>query len=145
MTSEASDSLPVFEVGVAILPGAGNLPASGRLGDRRDQGLAGYDEALGLKSSGRNAGDRLVLTGSEAVRAATEAMADQIGLAAQRIAEVLEVRAEAVPRPGALGLDSVEVSFGVTLSAGVQAMFTAQAESSLQVTITLSRRQAGGG
>jgi hypothetical protein len=145
MTSEASDPLPVFEVGVAIVPGAGDPPASARLEDRRNQGAPGYDEALGRKSSGRHAGNRLVLTGGEVVRAATEAVAGQIGLAAQRIAGVLEAQAEAVPRPGALCLDSVEVSFGITLTSGVQAMFTAQAESSLQVTIVMSRQQADGG
>jgi hypothetical protein len=39
-----------------------------------------------------------------------------------------------------MAVESIEVSFGVTLAAGVQAMFTAQAESSVQVTVTLSPR-----
>ena len=47
------------------------------------------------------------------------------------------------PESGKLGLESVEVSFGITLSAGVQALFTAQAESSAQVSITLVRRPDG--
>jgi hypothetical protein len=82
--------------------------------------------------------------GGEAVRVATEAIAGQIGLAAERIAAAVEARAVA-PEPGKLSLDSVEVSFGITLTAGVQAMFTAQAESSAQVTIILARRPAAGG
>jgi hypothetical protein len=49
----------------------------------------------------------------------------------------------APPAEGALGLDSVEVSFGITLAAGVQALFTTQAESSAMVTITLSRSSPG--
>jgi hypothetical protein len=68
---------------------------------------------------------------------ATEAIAAQIGLATQRIAT--EVGDQLVPSSSSatLGLESINVSFGLTLTAGVQAMFTAQAESSVQVTITL--------
>jgi hypothetical protein len=43
---------------------------------------------------------------------------------------------------GALELDAVDVSFGVTLCSGVQAIFTTSAESSVQVTISLRRRMA---
>lgn len=44
-----------------------------------------------------------------------------------------------ISRWPSFGLDSVEVQYGVTLSAGLQTVFTAQAESSVQVTITLTR------
>jgi Trypsin-co-occurring domain 1 len=138
VTNEAGESLPVFEVGVAIVPGGDDLLAAGRPDPGRDRALSGYDEAFGVKTPGRRVGDRVLLTGADAFRTATEAIAGQIGLAAQQIASAIQVQA-AAPEHGALGLESVEVSFGITLSAGVQAMFTAQAESSLQVTITLSR------
>jgi len=39
----------------------------------------------------------------------------------------------------------VQVAFGITLSGGVQAVFTSTVESSAQVTITLARRPGGGG
>ena len=138
---EADGPLGVFEVGVAlVVPREGPTGPGGR--DSQDGGdLPGYDEASWL-SKGRHATDRVVEKGGEAVRAATEAVAGQIGLAAQRIATAIEAQAIAAPGPGKLGLESVEVSFGITLAAGVQALFTAQAESSAQVNIVLARRPA---
>jgi hypothetical protein len=81
-----------------------------------------------------------LVKGGDAARVATEAIAAQIGLAAQRIAAAIEAQAVAAPQPGKLGLESVEVSFGITLTGGVQALFTAQAESSAHVNIILTRR-----
>jgi len=144
MTTETGHALPVFEVGVAIVPGDDDLLASSRSDRGRDDALPGYDEAFGIKTAGRRVGDRVLLAGENAVRAATDAVASQIGQTAQRIAKAIEAQGE-VPGNGGLGLESVEVSFGITLSAGMQAMFTAQAESSLQVTITLSRHSAADG
>lgn len=138
MASYDAVSAPVasFEVGVAIQ----QLPLDGD-----DHGAAdrapGYDEASG-GGWGRRLADRgsvVVEKGEDAVRAATEAIAGQIGTAAQHIAMAIERQVPEQPRPGMLGLESVEVSFGVTLAAGVQALFTAQATSSAMVTITLSR------
>jgi len=139
-TSETGNLVGTFDVGVAIVAAEEN-PL--RPGDRGP--LPGYDEAFGLKPSGRQASDgrpAVVVRGGEAVRIATEAIAGQIGLAAQRIARAIEAQALTAPEPGELGLESVEVSFGITLTAGVQALFTAQAESSAQVNITLTRRMA---
>lgn len=137
-----------FEVGVAVVateePGA---DSGDRDGQRRGV-LPGYDEASGFKIHGRHAVDRppaIVVKGGEAVRIATEAIAGQIGLAAERIAAAIEAQAVATPQPGKLGLESVDVSFGITLTAGVQALFTAQGESSAQVTTTLARRPGAGG
>lgn len=141
-TSETGSAVGTFEVGVAIVAAEEN-PL--RPGDRGGSSLHGYDEAFGLKPSGRQASDgplAVVVKGGEAVRVATEAIAGQIGLAAQRIARAIEAQALTAPEPGELGLESVEVSFGITLTAGVQALFTAQAESSAQVHITLTRRVA---
>jgi len=146
-TLEADSVGGSFEVGVAVVAAEEDGPRVGG-GDGESAGaLPGYDDASGLRLPGRRAADRppaLVVKGGEAVRVATEAIAGQIGLAAERIAAAVEARAVA-PEPGKLSLDSVEVSFGITLTAGVQAMFTAQAESSAQVTIILARRPAAGG
>ena len=81
----------------------------------------------------------LVQKGEDILREATEALAEQIGATARRIADAIGRQEEASAKPGTFGLDSVEVAFGVTLTGGVQTLFTAQAESSVQVTITLSR------
>jgi hypothetical protein len=123
-----------YQVGVAIIPVpavAGALPES----------TLGYDEAAGMR--GRHATDprsRIAAVGEEAARIATEELAKQVAVTAQRFAAALDSDAVAHPGPGELGVESVEVTFGVTLTGGVQALFTAQAESSAQVTITLSRR-----
>jgi hypothetical protein len=82
----------------------------------------------------------LLAKGDGAVKLATEAIARQIGLAAQRIAETIDAQAISSVSTGTLSLESVKVSFGVTLTAGVEALFTAKSESSAEVTITLTRR-----
>lgn len=146
--SAMEDGSPIgtFEVGVAIVVPAEEPNRSGNRDDQQGGTLPGYDEAFGRKPPEERAVRRLrsvvVEKGDEAVRVATEAIARQIGLAAQRIAAAIEAQAVAAPGSGELGLESVEVTFGITLSAGVQAMFTTQSESSAQVSITLARRPA---
>lgn len=144
MMSEPDNQVLAFEVGIAIAADGWRaaMPSDGD--DQHSQVLPGYDDASGLKMPGRNAADRVLVRGTEAARVATEAIAGQIGLAAQRIASAIEAQAGAASEPGELGLESVEVSFGITLTGGVQALFTAQAESSAQVNITLARRPATG-
>jgi hypothetical protein len=117
-----------FDVAVAIQPVAA---ADGNASDRPRAG--------GLRDRIKADADALVVKGDAAVKAATEALASQIGVTAQRIAQAIEAQMTAAP-PGKLGVDAVEVSFGVTLAAGVQAVFTAQAESSAQVTVVLTRQ-----
>ena len=134
-----------FDVGVAVLPLREVVPAP-----RSEQppppggGIAGFEET---KGTWRNSAEKvpfLIEKGEDAVRTATEAIAGQISLAAQRLATSIGEQMAAHPAYDAtLDLESVSISFGVTLTVGVQAMFTAQAESSAQVTVTLSRRQAG--
>lgn len=137
-SGEARDS-SAYEVGVAIIPAISTRDveheSAGTTG-----GIPGFDETLGWSLARTD--DRLTLIekGEEAVRAATEAIAAQIGLTAQRIAAAIEGQIDETANQGQLGLTSVEVSFGVTLSAGLQALFTAQTESSVLVTITLSRQ-----
>jgi hypothetical protein len=100
----------------------------------------GFDQTAGFRSQGRQARDFLLEKGDEAVRIATDSIARQIGLAAQRIAVAIDAQASTQTLPDSLCLESVEVSFGVTLSTGVEALFTTMSESSAQVTIVLSRR-----
>lgn len=142
-TSGTHSPVVTFDVGVAIVAAEKNAV---RLGDAddADTSLPGYAEAFGLKQAADRGAD-VVVKGGEAVRVATEAIAGQIGLAAQRIATAIEAKGLATPEPGHLGLESVMVSFGITLTAGVQALFTAQAQSSAQVNITLTRRPSATG
>lgn len=128
-----------FDVGVAIL----SLTADQDRTPADDDGVAGFTDTIGRRS---RAGERVALViekGDEAVRRATEAIAQQIVKTARRIATVIE--AEEISRgPGdGMCLESVQVTFGISLTGGVQAMFTAQTESSAQVTITLSRQPGG--
>lgn len=124
-----------YEVAVAVI----GLPVVA--GVDADALPSGYEEAFGAR--GRHATEtrsRIAAVGDEAVRVATEELARQVGVTARRFAEVLDNEPVSDPAPGDFGVESVQVTFGVTLSGGVQALFTAQAESSAQVTLTLSRR-----
>ncbi len=124
-----------YDVAVAIVPPSVSVP------DRDGDDVApGFDQTSGFRSQGRQARNFLVEKGDEAVRVATESIAHQVGLAAQRIATVIDAQTSTPAMPSSLPLESVEVSFGVTLSAGVQSLFTAMSESSAQVTIVLRRR-----
>jgi hypothetical protein len=131
MTDELGevDSLPAFDVAVAIQSTDSSHPR-----------LPGYSEASEQRLRQRAAD--LVVKGDAAVKLATEAIASQIGITAQRIAASIDAQTLTEVQPGKLGVDCVEVAFGVTLSGGVQALFTAQGESSAQVTVTLTRRSA---
>jgi hypothetical protein len=132
--SNTGDASRDFEVAVAIAPVESDIP--GR--DGESSGVPGYDESWGRKGESRIAeGGALLKKGDDALRIATEAIASQIGIAARRIAEAIESQSLESSAPGHLALKSVEISFGVTLTAGVQAYFTAQGSSSAQVTITL--------
>lgn len=142
--SESTTGAPGFgpyEVGIAIMPLDDTQLV--RPDEREKQGIGripGYDEAWGRsRDHGPGLRPALIEKGEEAVRAATEAIAGQIGMTAQRIVRVIADEAVSAPAAGELGLESVQVSFGVTLTAGVQALFTAQAGSSVLVTLTLSR------
>jgi len=134
-----------YDVGVAIVP-LYNSSDSGRVNERERgaDGIPGYDDALGRRRlDSTDQRGPLIERGAEAVRIATTAIVDQIGLATRRISAALEEQIPPSSPPGSFGLESVDISFGITLTAGVQAMFTAQAESSVQVTLTLSRNVDG--
>jgi hypothetical protein len=136
VSEQSHSGTEAYEVAVAVVPIEQNV----KEGNQQTPGVPGFDEAWG-RSSGDHAAGRSILIekGETAVRTATEAIASQIGIAAQRIAESIENQSWPTAQPGSLGLQTVEITFGVTLSAGIQTLFTAQADSSAQVTITLSR------
>jgi hypothetical protein len=134
-TSEAATAAVAnYDVGVAIFSVAQDrVAAQGGREAPGGESIPGYDEALGRR---RELPVTHIARGEEAVRAATEAIASQIGIAARRIATAIGQQ----PAPDSFLLDEVEVSFGVSLAAGIQTLFTATAESSAQVTVRLSRR-----
>ena len=126
MTESVENPPPAFEVAVAI-----------RSSDDSRPPIPGYSEATEHPQRERAA--ELIVKGDAAVKAATEALAKQIGETARQIASQIS-RQLGTPTPsGHMAIESVEVSFGVTLISGVQALFTAQAESSAQVTVKFSR------
>jgi hypothetical protein len=134
--SNISDEARDFEVAIAVAPIESDILGRGH----ESSGVPGYDESWGRKGESRIAeGGALLKKGDDALRVATEAIASQIGIAARRIAEAIESQSLEPSEPEHLALKSVEISFGVTLTAGVQAYFTAQGSSSVQVTITLGR------
>jgi hypothetical protein len=139
-----------FEVAVAFAPVEEVRVVSpvGNLVSAEAEGIPGTKEAAGNLHLWRQRPEgqqrpTLVEKGEAVTRRATEALAGQIGATARLIAEAIgRQEAAALPaEPSAFGLDSVEVQYGITLSAGLQTVFTAQAESSVQVTITLTRNR----
>jgi hypothetical protein len=135
-SDETSVSVGEYEVAVAIVSAESPRRPSSPAQETATLG-PGFDETAGRHAAARSTH---LAKGDTAVKLATEAIARQIGLAAQRIATAIDTQAISSPVSGVLDLESVEVSFGVTLSAGIEAMFTAKSESSAEVTIILSRR-----
>jgi hypothetical protein len=131
-----------YEVAIAVAPDFRSSQEGARR-EENDRTEPGFDETSWRPQWHYAAGrSSLLAKGDAAVKFATEAIARQIGVAAQRIAETIEAQTVTPANPGALSLDSIEVSFGVTLTAGVEALFTVKSESSAEVTIILSRRPA---
>lgn len=134
--SEVGGSEPGYQVGVLLRRDAV---------DDRPGSYDGYDEAVGgLRRRMAATGGNLAELGEGAVRAVARAVGSQVGIVAEQVAASLEQRDIAQAGPGKLGLDTVELTFGVTLTAGVgsavNAFVTAEGETSFQVTISLSRR-----
>jgi hypothetical protein len=139
---ETEPPLGQYEVAVAIAPVLGPSPGTpfSAAEDGDAGGGPGFDETAGFRQHGRHAAQVVMAKGDAAVKLATESIARQIGVAAERIALAIQTPGLSASPPGTLALDSVEVTFGVTLTAGIEAMFTATEESSVRVTIVLSRR-----
>jgi hypothetical protein len=135
-SDESHASVGEYEIAVAMAP-VGDPPHEPSFPSQGSAARPGFDQTSGRHATGRSS---LLAKGDEAVKVATEAIARQVGLAAQRIAEAIDTETISSSGPNALNLESVEISFGVTLSTGVEALFTAKSESSAEVTIVLSRR-----
>lgn len=131
-----------YEVAVAIAPVPEESPGTPfSATEDGDAGAGpGFDETAGFRQQGRHAARVVLAKGDAAVKLATESIARQIGVTAERIASTIQTQGLSAGPPGALALDSVEVTFGVTLTAGIETMFTATEESSVRVTIVLTRR-----
>lgn len=147
MSEHSQGAVGGFEVAVALVPLAASSDV--RPAPRQEPGeesLPGISEASGWRPWGQGHGDQAAIAekGEGVLERATEALAGQIGLTAQRIADAIGRQETSPPAAGAFGLDTVQVSFGITLSAGVQTVFTAQSQSSVQVTISLSRQKETG-
>ena len=142
MSDEAAGPVRNYDVGVAIIPTVG---PEGSIQDDGDgpagSAVPGYDDTLGRRLRPQSLPAHIE-KGDEAVKIATNAIAEQIGKAAQRIAAGIGQQISAADHEP-FQLEEVEVCFGVTLAVGIQALFTAQAESSAQVTVRLSRKAKG--
>jgi hypothetical protein len=84
----------------------------------------------------------IVQKGEQVVAAATDAVAAQIGATVARIAKAVEHQTALSLNSETSNVESVEVSFGITLTTGLTTVFTAQGESSVQVTVTLTPKES---
>ena len=133
-STESGTAEQYYGVGVAITRnslGRANIYPEDQA-ERSPSAIPGFDD---VEEPVRTT--HLIERGEKAVEAATDAIAKQIGISAKRIALAIGAQMGS-SSPGDLGLESVEVSFGITLAAGIQAMFTTQSESKVQVTITIN-------
>jgi Trypsin-co-occurring domain 1 len=135
--SETSGPAGPYDVAIAL---AAIEPIADEPGTSRSE-IPGFERAWGGHGNrfASAPGSLVIEKGEAAVRQATEAIARQIGSTARRIAENVGLEDASAEPSDKFKLDSVEVSFGVTLTAGLQTIFTAQTESNVQVTITLTR------
>ena len=97
VSEQSHSGTEAYEVAVAVVPIEQNV----KEGNQQTPGVPGFDEAWG-RSSGDHAAGRSILIekGETAVRTATEAIASQIGIAAQRIAESIENQSWPTAQPG---------------------------------------------
>lgn len=135
-TETSAAQSPGYDVGVAIaaIDSTAAVTPDHRH-ERPASAIPGYEDARG----GRR-GATIVEKGEHAVNLAIDSMASQIGRTAKRIANNISEQVAVESASADMCLDSVEISFGITLTAGMQTMFTIQSESSAQVTITLVRK-----
>jgi len=122
-----------YEVAVALAPAdrlAGPVGGSDRY--LAEQTVAGFEDLTGTSR-------RLSLLekGEEALCDASDALARRAAIVAARMADAVSTEIQSTNISADTALEAIEVSFGITLSAGLQTVFTTQAESSVQVTVTL--------
>jgi Trypsin-co-occurring domain 1 len=124
-----------YEIAVALAP-SHQLAHSDTIREHREQGDTGGTVAGFEDVKGRGGSAALLAKGEAALQAATEALARQIAATACRLGGAVSEQVRLRPESAAC-LDEVTVTFGITLSAGLQTVFTTQAESSVQVTVSL--------
>jgi len=135
---QRASSIDALEVGVAVIPLPQMVPPQRPATPGTEKGVPGFEETRGgTRPRSPDKPPFLIQKGEDAVQAATEAIARQIRLVTERISASVADQIAARPVADGLDLESVSVSFGISLMAGVQTLFTAQGESSVQVTITL--------
>lgn len=130
-----------YDIAVALMPADGLLATASDGEEQPDSTVPGFEDAFGTKGSERRSGV-LIERGEEAVLAASDAIARQIGTAAARIAMAIEDKTEPMLNAENINMESIEITFGIALSAGVTTVFTAQGESSVEVTLRLSPKTA---
>jgi hypothetical protein len=113
-------------------------PAAGRNPAGVGQNVPAFDETRGGTDRLERQARAILDKGEQAVAAATDAVAAQIGATVARIAKAVEQQTALSLNPATSSVESVEVSFGITLTMGLTTVFTAQGESSVQVTVSLS-------
>jgi hypothetical protein len=155
---ESSDGATAEVVAALGEPPAGALSDSAlayRLGVRlRDQqgeeGKDTHSEPGSFAEASGRWGRRVAIgqsqvreLGEAALRATADAIGAQVGTVAERIAASLEQRSITHASAGQIGLESVELTFGLVLTAGagkvVEAFLTAESETSAEVRIVMSR------
>ncbi|WP_322748678.1 MULTISPECIES: hypothetical protein [unclassified Frankia] len=144
MDGDGHDDGWTCDVGVALVDRDSTGDADADTGDDGESWLV---EAAGRGGQHRRTRRAAVVErGEEAVRAAVRALSSQIGVVAGEVARGLDGQGLVEAAPGRLGVDAVEVSFGVTLTAGsgqaIQAVLSVEGEAAVQVTVSLTRRPA---
>ncbi|WP_322756704.1 hypothetical protein [Frankia sp. Cas3] len=97
-------------------------------------------------ASGRRSRPRdwVVASGEAALAAVGDAIANQIGVIADRVASALDTSPVGSAQPGHLGVESVEVSLGLTFAAGtgkaIEVLLTAGGEATARISVVLTRR-----
>lgn len=128
-----SDGL-VVSVGV-LLPAVDQAPGYERTG-----AIPGHQEASGMRTS-----RRVAELGEDVIRSAAQAVGTQIGLVAgevaTRVAESVEVAGLGAAKE-TFRIDSVELTFGVSISLGagkaVEALLSASTDATVEVKLVLS-------
>lgn len=128
-----------YDVAIAIMPTVPIQTNSAMIGDRDTtaQSVPGFEDTRGGRASSERRDNALIERGEQAVAAAADAVAGQIGTVVARIAKAVEHETALSLDAESPSVESVEVSFGITLTAGLTTVFTAQGGSSVQVTVTL--------
>lgn len=98
------------------------------------------DPLIPASARGRHSTDRQrIVQGGDAVREVTESLARALGVVSADMAAALNSLPSGSPEADAWHPGSVDVTFAVQLSAGVNALFVAQGQASAQVALRFVR------